>query len=159
MSYLRRVYSSLSPTPFSNLFLVPICNQRSLYSTPPRLDSFLAKAPTASGERGHVAEKTNKYIYIRGHPFHHVEITSRLCALLASNYPRMKTSLVLPFHSPSFLPPPPPPPPPQRRFLSLPRGRNRGEESWNRSAFRCLIFNRLFIIVTRRGHHSSRVTA
>lgn len=142
------------PTSFSFLFAI-----KDLF-IPPRLDSirFLQERRQQAGNEA-TLQKRPISIYIRGHPFHHVEITSRLCALLASNYPRMKTSPVLPFHSPSSPPPPPPPPPPQRRFHSLPRGRNRGEESWNRSAFRCLIFNRLFIIVTRRGHHSSRVTA
>lgn len=61
---------------------------------------------SADSKRGTRPEKTNKYRYIYGDIRSTVEITSRLCALLASNYPRMKTSPVLPFHSPSSPPQP-----------------------------------------------------
>lgn len=148
---------SLHPVPTSFSFLFAI---KHLF-IPPRLDSirFLQERRQQAGNET-TLQKRPISIYIRGHPFHYVEITSRLCALLASNYPRMKTSPVLPFRSP-FSPlhhhhrrhNEDSSPSPEEGIAG------RIEESWNRSAFRCLIFNRLFIIVTRRGHHSSRVTA
>lgn len=74
-----------------------------------------------------------------------VEITSCLCASL----PLITWDEDITRQSQAFLP---------RLSLSLslpllPRSGESGRT--NRFAFRCLIFHRLFIIVTRRGHHSS----
>lgn len=97
MSHLRHA-CSLHPVPTSFPFLFAI---KDLF-IPPRLDSirFLQERRQQAGNET-TLQKRPISIYIRGHPFHYVEITSRLCALLASNYPRMKTSPVLPFRSPS----------------------------------------------------------
>lgn len=141
---------SLHPVPTSFPFLFAI---KDLF-IPPRLDSirFLQERRQQAGNET-TLQKRPISIYIRGHPFHYVEITSRLCALLASNYPRMKTSPVLPFRSPSS-----PPPPPQRRFLSLPRGGNRGEDRGELESFRVSLLDIQPIIYYRYTPWSSFFT-